>query len=256
MTNIGDIMRLAPVIPVLVIEAGADAGAIARALVAGGLRVLEVTLRTPAALGAIAEMRKVEGAVVGAGTVLNPGQLEQSLAAGAEFIVSPGLTEPLGRAAIASGIPFLPGIATAGRPDARPRPRPLALQILPGRNVRGDIRAEGPCRPVRRGAFLSHRRNHPGQRPGLARARPGALRRRLVAGSEGTDGRRRNRKPRPSRRIASALTGTPGSLIGHCEERQFILSAAAGGVEGLAMTEALQPEAIRLCRLDKSVPLS
>jgi 2-dehydro-3-deoxyphosphogluconate aldolase/(4S)-4-hydroxy-2-oxoglutarate aldolase len=58
-------------------------------------------------------MRKVEGAVVGAGTVLDPRQLEQSLAAGAEFVVSPGLTEPLGRAAIAAGIPFLPGIATA-----------------------------------------------------------------------------------------------------------------------------------------------
>lgn len=114
MRNIGDIMRLAPVIPVLVIEDAADAGTIARALVAGGLKMLEVTLRTPAALDAIAEMRKVEGAVVGAGTVLNPGQLEQSLAAGAEFIVSPGLTEPLGRAAIACRIPFLPGIATAG----------------------------------------------------------------------------------------------------------------------------------------------
>jgi 2-dehydro-3-deoxyphosphogluconate aldolase/(4S)-4-hydroxy-2-oxoglutarate aldolase len=114
MRKIEDVMRLAPVIPVLVIEDAADAGAIARALVAGGLRALEVTLRTPAALEAIAEMRKVEGAVVGAGTVLDPGQLEQSLAAGAEFIVSPGLTEPLGRAAIASGIPFLPGVATAG----------------------------------------------------------------------------------------------------------------------------------------------
>jgi 2-dehydro-3-deoxyphosphogluconate aldolase/(4S)-4-hydroxy-2-oxoglutarate aldolase len=114
MRQIEDVMRLAPVIPVLVIENAADAGPVARALVAGGLRALEVTLRTPAALEAIAEMRKVEGAVVGAGTVLDPRQLEQCLAAGAEFIVSPGLTEPLARAAIDSGIPFLPGIATAG----------------------------------------------------------------------------------------------------------------------------------------------
>ncbi|HET9640993.1 MAG TPA: bifunctional 4-hydroxy-2-oxoglutarate aldolase/2-dehydro-3-deoxy-phosphogluconate aldolase [Allosphingosinicella sp.] len=113
MRNIGDIMRLAPVIPVLVIDDSADACRIARALVAGGLKVLEVTLRTPAALDAIAEMSKVEGAVVGAGTILNADQLYQSVAAGAEFIVSPGLTEPLGRAAVASGIPFLPGIATA-----------------------------------------------------------------------------------------------------------------------------------------------
>lgn len=114
MRNIGDIMRLAPVIPVLVIEDPADAAPVARALVAGGLKVLEVTLRTPAALESIAEMRKVEGALVGAGTVLDPARLDSSLAAGAEFIVSPGLTEPLGRAAIASGVPFLPGIATAG----------------------------------------------------------------------------------------------------------------------------------------------
>jgi 2-dehydro-3-deoxyphosphogluconate aldolase/(4S)-4-hydroxy-2-oxoglutarate aldolase len=113
MRTIGDIMRLAPVIPVLVIEDPADAGTIARALVAGGLRVLEVTLRTAAALDAIAQMRKVEGAVVGAGTVLDPDQLERSLAAGAEFIVSPGLTESLGRAALDSNIPFLPGVATA-----------------------------------------------------------------------------------------------------------------------------------------------
>jgi len=113
MRTIADIMRLAPVIPVLVIEDAADARPIAEALVAGGLPVLEVTLRTPAALAAIGEMRKVEGAVVGAGTVLDPRQLEASLGAGAEFIVSPGLTEPLGRAAIAAGAPFLPGVATA-----------------------------------------------------------------------------------------------------------------------------------------------
>jgi 2-dehydro-3-deoxyphosphogluconate aldolase/(4S)-4-hydroxy-2-oxoglutarate aldolase len=113
MSGIGEIMRLAPVIPVLVIDDAATAQGIARALVGGGHRVIEVTLRTPAALEAIAEMLKVEGAVVGAGTVLNPRQLEASLAAGAKFIVSPGLTEPLGRAAAQSGIAFLPGIATA-----------------------------------------------------------------------------------------------------------------------------------------------
>src|SRR6185312_7439536 len=87
---------------------------IAEALVAGGLPVLEVTLRTPVALEAIGEMAKVDGVVVGAGTVLNECDLEAGLKAGAEFIVSPGLTEPLGRAAVACGIPFLPGIATAG----------------------------------------------------------------------------------------------------------------------------------------------
>jgi 2-dehydro-3-deoxyphosphogluconate aldolase/(4S)-4-hydroxy-2-oxoglutarate aldolase len=111
--NIEAIMRTAPVIPVLVIEDVAHAGPIAEALVAGGLRVLEVTLRTPVALDVIAEMAKVEGAIVGAGTVLNGTDLDASLNAGAQFIVSPGLTDPLARAAIASGIPFLPGTANA-----------------------------------------------------------------------------------------------------------------------------------------------
>jgi 2-dehydro-3-deoxyphosphogluconate aldolase / (4S)-4-hydroxy-2-oxoglutarate aldolase len=107
------IMRTAPVIPVLVIEDAAYAQPIAAALVAGGLKVLEVTLRTAAALDVIREMKKVEGAIVGAGTVLNEADLRASLDAGAEFIVSPGLTEPLGKAAVASGIPFLPGTANA-----------------------------------------------------------------------------------------------------------------------------------------------
>ena len=114
MTNPAAVMQLAPVVPVLVIEDVALARPIAEALVAGGLFALEVTLRTAAALEVIAEMAKVEGAVVGAGTVLNEADLRASLDAGARFIVSPGLTEPLGRAAIASGIPFLPGIANAG----------------------------------------------------------------------------------------------------------------------------------------------
>ena len=112
--TIDDIMGLAPVIPVIVIDRLDDAVPLAQALVAGGLPVLEVTLRTPAALPAITAMKGVTGAVVGAGTVLNPHQLELALAAGAEFIVSPGLTDPLGRAAVDSGVPFLPGTANAG----------------------------------------------------------------------------------------------------------------------------------------------
>lgn len=114
MKPIETIMRTAPVIPVLVIEDAAYAQPIAQALVAGGLRVLEVTLRTAAALDVIREMKKVPGAIVGAGTVLNEADLRASLDAGAEFIVSPGLTEPLGKAAVASGVPFLPGTANAG----------------------------------------------------------------------------------------------------------------------------------------------
>jgi 2-dehydro-3-deoxyphosphogluconate aldolase / (4S)-4-hydroxy-2-oxoglutarate aldolase len=114
MNPIETVMRTAPVIPVLVIEDAAHARPIAEALVAGGLRVLEVTLRTAAGLDAIAEMKKVPGAIVGAGTVVDIPGLESAIAAGAEFIVSPGLTDNLGKAAIAKGIPFLPGIANAG----------------------------------------------------------------------------------------------------------------------------------------------
>lgn len=114
MAPIETIMRTAPVIPVIVVEDLAHAVPLAEALVAGGLPVLEVTLRTPVALDAIRAMAEVPGAIVGAGTVTNANQLNQALDAGSRFIVSPGLTEPLGRAAIASGVPFLPGIANAG----------------------------------------------------------------------------------------------------------------------------------------------
>lgn len=113
MTAIEDIMLAAPVIPVLVIEDVAHAVPVARALVAGGLPVLEVTLRTPCALDAIEAMKTVEGAIVGAGTVTSPQDLALAIGVGSQFVVSPGLTEPLGKAAVESGIPFLPGVATA-----------------------------------------------------------------------------------------------------------------------------------------------
>ena len=113
MSDIETVMRAAPVIPVLVIEDVAHAVPIAQALVAGGLCVLEVTMRTPVALDVISEMKQVPGAIVGAGTVLNPADLDKALAAGSEFIVSPGLTSALGQAAVASGVPFLPGTANA-----------------------------------------------------------------------------------------------------------------------------------------------
>lgn len=114
MNKIEAIMRTAPVIPVIVVDDIADAQPLARALVAGGLKVLEVTLRTPVALEAIAAMAEVEGAIVGAGTVTNPRELEAARAAGSQFIVSPGLTDRLGKAAQEMEIPFLPGISNAG----------------------------------------------------------------------------------------------------------------------------------------------
>ena len=114
MTPIETIMRTAPVVPVLVIESVEHAVPVAEALVAGGLRVLEVTLRTEAGLDAIRAMKTVDGAIVGAGTVTNPDELAKAIDAGSEFIVSPGLTDNLGKAAVDAGIPFLPGVASAG----------------------------------------------------------------------------------------------------------------------------------------------
>ena len=106
-----EILRLAPVVPVLTIEEPAHAVPLARALSAGGLKALEVTLRTPAALEAIRRIAgEVEDAVVGAGTVLTEGDLDRAARAGARFAVSPGLMD----GAQATGpVPLLPGVATA-----------------------------------------------------------------------------------------------------------------------------------------------
>jgi len=111
--TIDEIMRTAPVIPVLVLDGSADPVALAEALVGAGLPVIEVTLRTPSALDAIKAMAQVQGAIVGAGTVLNESQLAQALDAGSRFIVSPGLTASLAEAADDAHAPYLPGVATA-----------------------------------------------------------------------------------------------------------------------------------------------
>ena len=111
--TIDEIMRTAPVIPVLVLDGSADPVELAETLVGAGLPVLEVTLRTPSALDAIRAMSRVPGAIVGAGTVLNEAQLARAIDAGSQFIVSPGLTNPLALAARDTGIAYLPGVATA-----------------------------------------------------------------------------------------------------------------------------------------------
>ena len=111
--TIDQIMRTAPVIPVLVLDGDRDWTELAQSFVDGGLPVLEVTLRTPAALDAIRQMSRVPGAIVGAGTVLNEVQLAQAIDAGSRFIVSPGLTNPLALAARDTDVPFLPGVSTA-----------------------------------------------------------------------------------------------------------------------------------------------
>jgi len=104
---------LAPVIPVLVVDDADIAGALATALIAGGLPALEVTLRTPAALDVIREMAKIAGGVVGAGTLLTSKDVEAAKAAGATFGVAPGATDRLLDACEANDLPLLPGAATA-----------------------------------------------------------------------------------------------------------------------------------------------
>ena len=107
------ICGLAPVVPVLVVDDARDAKNLAKALVAGGLPALEVTLRTDAALDVIREMAAVDGGVVGAGTLLTPADVEAAKAAGATFGVSPGATDILLDACEANDLPLLPGTATA-----------------------------------------------------------------------------------------------------------------------------------------------
>lgn len=108
--NADEICRLAPVIPVITIKDVAHAAPLARALVAGGLPALEVTLRTPAALESIRAMTDIEGGVVGAGTLLTAEDVKNAKAAGARFGVSPGFTPDLLAAAAGEGLPLLPGV--------------------------------------------------------------------------------------------------------------------------------------------------
>lgn len=107
-----EIMRTSAVIPVIAIDDPDHAVPLARALVAGGIRVLEVTLRTPHGLAAIRAMTAVEGAIVGVGTLTQPEEFAAARDAGAVFGVSPGLTPALVAAAKSSGLPLLPGVMT------------------------------------------------------------------------------------------------------------------------------------------------
>lgn len=112
--KLADILRAGPIVPVITLERVEDAVPLARALVAGGLRLLEITLRTPAAVeSAEAIIRDVPEAIVGIGTVLTPKDLERAQSLGARYALSPGATPDLLNAASRSEMPFIPGIATA-----------------------------------------------------------------------------------------------------------------------------------------------
>jgi len=109
----GSLLDIVPVLPVVVLDRREDAVPVARALVAGGLPAIELTLRTPVALDAIRAISdEVPEILVGAGTVVTPGQAKQALDAGARFLVSPGSTPALVSAMTDTGLPFLPGTST------------------------------------------------------------------------------------------------------------------------------------------------
>ncbi len=136
--QIRDILARAPVIPVLTIERESDAVPLARALCAGGLMVLEVTLRTSAALAAISAMRQaVPEAIVGAGTLTTPEDFLRVAAAGAQFAVTPGLTDELAAAGQRSPFPLLPGIATASELLAARAAGYTALKFFPAEPAGG-----------------------------------------------------------------------------------------------------------------------
>jgi 2-dehydro-3-deoxyphosphogluconate aldolase / (4S)-4-hydroxy-2-oxoglutarate aldolase len=132
------IMALAPVIPVLTVSSVEDGLGQAKALVAGGLYAIEVTLRTPSALAAIAAIAKsVAGGVVGAGTIVSVEQIDEAVAAGARFLVSPGASPALANAAVQSPVPFLPGCATVSEAMALRELGFRALKLFPAEAVGG-----------------------------------------------------------------------------------------------------------------------
>ncbi|MGF0539191.1 2-dehydro-3-deoxy-phosphogluconate aldolase [Agrobacterium sp. ES01] len=132
------VLKLQPVVPVLIIEDAAKAVPLARALVAGGLKAIEITMRTEAALEAVRLVaNEVEGAVAGAGTILNAAHYEAAVAAGSQFIVSPGTTHELLDAARKSDIPLLPGAATASEVMALREEGYRVLKFFPAEQAGG-----------------------------------------------------------------------------------------------------------------------
>jgi 2-dehydro-3-deoxyphosphogluconate aldolase/(4S)-4-hydroxy-2-oxoglutarate aldolase len=133
-----ELMRVGPVIPVIVIDDVARAASLARALVAGGVRVLEVTLRTAAGLDAIAAIaREVPDAIVGVGTITQPQEFAQAMNAGARFAVTPGLTPALIEAARESSLPLLPGVMTPSEVIAAKAAGCMQLKLFPAEQAGG-----------------------------------------------------------------------------------------------------------------------
>ncbi|KIZ18602.1 bifunctional 4-hydroxy-2-oxoglutarate aldolase/2-dehydro-3-deoxy-phosphogluconate aldolase [Streptomyces natalensis] len=148
------VLSLAPVIPVVVLDDAADAVPLARALVAGGLPAIEVTLRTPAALEAVRAIDgEVPDAVVGAGTVLSADQVDAARAAGSRFLVSPGWSPRLLGAMKDSGVPFLPGVSTASEVVTLLDEGLTELKFFPAETAGGTSHLRSLAAPLPRARF-------------------------------------------------------------------------------------------------------
>ncbi len=146
-------MTTAPVIPVLEVSNLDHAIPLAEALIAGGLPVLEVTLRTPQALDAIKAMSQVNGAIVGVGTATTDEDIQRSLAAGAQFAVSPGLTKALAESATKHGLPLLPGVQTAGELMQAAEYGLSALKFFPAKQAGGAAMLKALGGPFKQTVF-------------------------------------------------------------------------------------------------------
>ncbi|MFK4105348.1 bifunctional 4-hydroxy-2-oxoglutarate aldolase/2-dehydro-3-deoxy-phosphogluconate aldolase [Streptomyces sp. NPDC019531] len=156
----------APVVPVVVLEDVSDAVPLARALVAGGLPAIEVTLRTPAALDAIRAIAgEVPEAVVGAGTVITPEQVKESVAAGARFLVSPGWTDVLLEAMRGSGVPFLPGVSTTSEVVALLERGVTEMKFFPAEAAGGTAYLKSLSGPLPQARFCPTGGIGPGNAP-------------------------------------------------------------------------------------------
>ncbi|MEV6393744.1 bifunctional 4-hydroxy-2-oxoglutarate aldolase/2-dehydro-3-deoxy-phosphogluconate aldolase [Streptomyces sp. NPDC051907] len=154
MTSMPSVLDLAPVVPVVVVEDAANAVPLARALVAGGLPVIEVTLRTPSALEAIQAIAdEVPDAVVGAGTVLSAESVDESVAAGARFLVSPGWTDGLLEAMKAAGVPFLPGVSTTSEVVALLERGVREMKFFPAEAAGGTVYLQSLAGPLPQARF-------------------------------------------------------------------------------------------------------
>jgi 2-dehydro-3-deoxyphosphogluconate aldolase/(4S)-4-hydroxy-2-oxoglutarate aldolase len=152
--RLAETLRRVTVVPVLTVARATDAAPLAGALAAGGLSILEVTLRTPVAIAAIAAMRAaVPGGLVGAGTVLTPEQGEAAIAAGAGFLVSPGISPRLAAAAERWSVPLLPGVATPSEAMALHDLGYRALKLFPAEPLGGAATLRAWAAPLADLAF-------------------------------------------------------------------------------------------------------